>query len=174
MEIKIRDCFQKKIPQTSIDRYISGIYALNLPSEMSGDWHFSTVWYSYVPETAPVWGNDFGFDTNPIWGSFGVTDRIKAYREANLNTGNLNCVYTADNYRAILDLMVHSAVRNSMGTVVGATMDYLDTEEQKHYVLEKAKFAIQSNTLSEEQKTRIQNWITDESKNIYRGVSYEP
>ncbi|MDR0763884.1 MAG: helix-turn-helix transcriptional regulator [Bacteroidales bacterium] len=173
MKTQDKGCFQKEIPATSIDRYISGKYALNLPSEMSGDWHFTSVWYSDKPETAPIWGKDIGFDTNPIWGNFGVADRIEAYREAHLDTRGQNCVYTADNYRAILDLMVVGAIKNYMGIVVGATMDYLDTEEQKSFVLNKAKNAVQSDMLSEEQKARIQNWIAGESKNVYRGVAYE-
>ncbi|MDR2201354.1 MAG: hypothetical protein LBP26_01105 [Clostridiales bacterium] len=131
MKTENKGFFQKLIPDTSPNRYISGKYALNLPSEMSGDWHFTSVWYSDKPEFVPIWGKDIGVDTKSIWGDFGILNRIDAYKEARLDTHGQNCVYTSDNYRAILDLMVVGAVKNYMGIVVGATADYLDTDTTK-------------------------------------------
>jgi hypothetical protein len=172
MDIEIVDSFQKEIPETTIDRYISGEYALNLPSEFSGDWHFSSVWYSDKPEMVTFMSDDIGFNTNLIWGDFGITNRIQAYKDANLDTSRHVCIYTADCFRAILDLMILGSIKNYMGIVVGATMDYLDTEDQKHFILDKASEALQSDLLSSEQKMRIQHWITSESKSAYRGMPY--
>ncbi|MDR3186438.1 MAG: hypothetical protein LBU04_06530 [Christensenellaceae bacterium] len=59
-----------------------------------------------------------------------------------------------------------------MGIIDGATTEYLDTEEQKKFILDKAKLALSSNELTEQEKGRIQGWIAKENKNLYRGESY--
>jgi hypothetical protein len=68
--------------------------------------------------------------------------------------------------------MVVGARRGYMGIIDGATTEYLDTEEQKKFILDKAKLALSSNELTEQEKGRIQGWIAKENKNLYRGESY--
>jgi hypothetical protein len=163
---------QKLIPQTSSQLYISGLYALNLPGETSGDWHFSSVWFSDKEEVVPLAGGAKETDTHSIFGNLGVIDGTAVVGSAKLDNCGQKRIFVANHYRAILDLMVVGARRGYMGIVDGATREYLDTEEQKAFILDKAKLALSSDALTSQEKERINGWIAKENRNVYRGESY--
>ena len=163
--------YQRQIPKTGKTQYVSGRYALNIPGETSGDWHFTTVWFSRTPQTVELWGDGQERNTNGIFGNFGIADRSADIRKAGLVTVQ-GKIFAANHYRAILDLMVAGAINGSMSLVIGATMDYLDTEEQKQYVLRQARKAVGSSSLTDNQKRLIDEWIQKESRNFYRGDEY--
>ncbi|MDR3319055.1 MAG: hypothetical protein LBS99_06410 [Clostridiales bacterium] len=165
------DVYQLAIPETDTDRYVSGRYALNLPGETSGDWHFTSVWFSDTPCAVELWGKGQKRDTTAVLGSFGIADRFAAVEKTGIMSKHRH-IYAADHYRAILDLLIVGAANGVMSLVKGATTDYLDTQEQKEYLLSQAEKALSSPHLSTKQKALIKEWIERESRNIYRGEAY--
>ena len=162
------EVYQKEIPATSAEQYVSGRYALNIPGETSGDWHFTGVWFSAAPATVDLWGKGQKYDTVSIFGKFGIADRKADVKKTGLKS-DYPKVYIADHYRAILDLAIAGAISGNMSLVKGATTDYLDTKEQKEYVLAEAEKALASDRLTKSQKILLNDWIKKESQNIYRG-----
>ena len=75
--------------------------------------------------------------------------------------------YAANHFRAILDLLYDSLRREVYpARLKGASEDYLDTDEEKDILLEKAKMMYPY--LSYSQKEMLQRWISIENKPGYR------
>lgn len=163
---------QKQIPSTSIDRYISGRYALNIPSDTSGDWHFTTVWFANKPTIIDLWGVGQKVDTTKLFGHFGIANRTTDIDKTGLQHDK-SPIYAANHLRAILDMAIDGSTRNNMCLVKGATIDYLDTQEQKDLIINMIDKIILSNKLTSAQKECLRNWVTTERQNIYRGELYE-
>jgi hypothetical protein len=163
--------YQLVIPKTTAQTYISGTQALNIPDETSGDWHFYTVWFSFSSETVMLYGAGQERNTNDIYGSFGISDKKFIMQQYGL-LADTDKVYVANHCRAVLDLIYYCAKKKAMNLVVGSTMDYFDTEEQKMRILKLAKKMLAPKYLSQEGRRTLQSWLQTEEQSVYRGVRY--
>lgn len=139
------DFRQIEIVPTTKQHYITGVYALNIPSDegTTGDWHSDVFWrpkYNSAVDKISL-GGKADFDTNHIYGEFGVQEA----REKVLDIGlyvpdHISEVYVANHTRATLDLAFSEL--NRYGRVQyakGASADWLDTPEQKNTLLQQAE-----------------------------------
>ncbi len=160
--------YQMLIPaDLSEERYISGMEALNLPAPegTSGDWHFVNVFYTKKQEKisrVTIAGNGEKIDTNPIWGNYGVYICDNALQERGLQAeGKIS--YAANHFRAILDLLYARLKENKYPfELQRVSEDFLDTNEEKNTLLEKAKEM--RPYLSTEQQSLLTDWIEREMK----------
>jgi hypothetical protein len=158
---------QVEIPATSSERYITGIYALNIPAPegTTGDWHDVFYWRQGIdrPRTILLGGGD-EVDTNAVYGDLGVYEgRAQLVAKGLTVPVGVTEVYVANHFRAILDLVYRSLRR--YGRVLnlrGATTDWLDTPEQQQYVLDQA--ARLSDVLDEPQRQALAAWIAGERR----------
>lgn len=113
--------YLKVLPQTYLNNYISGYYALNTPDTdgIPADWHPNMYWYSYDEnDIVPL------YNTNDIFGTQGIE-----YRKVNY----FSCifydkVYIASHVRAIADLVV---TLSNIDVLRGCVNDWLRTEKQE-------------------------------------------
>lgn len=104
----------KKIPETSINRYISGWEALNVVNEsgLTADWHPLKFWTTNLDsEEIPLFSNS-------VLGNRGIHRRKIKYSD--------DPVYIADFPRAIADLIYNNDKTDSL---VNAANDFLTEEE---------------------------------------------
>jgi hypothetical protein len=163
--------YQVVIPgDLSLERYISGKTALNLPAPegTSGDWHFINCFYRNEPgDAAFVAGEGGAVNTNTIYGDFGVYDCAGTLKKLRLEFAEGSAPYAANHFRAILDLMYEDlAAGNYPGFMQFASEDYLDTAEQKSFLLEKAS-EMQKHISLDGQKL-LRRWIDKERVPGYR------
>ena len=165
--------YQIVIPdKLSEERYISGIHALNLPAPegTSGDWHFSSVFYrdsdSRASNIVMIAGNGERFDTNQIFGNYGIYNCNKTLENVGLKAqGEIS--YAANHYRAILDLLYEEIKNGNYPSYLQRiTEDYLDTEEEKNILLEKVNIMLPYLSLNE--REMLHKWIEEERKPGYR------
>jgi hypothetical protein len=156
---------QRRIPgNLSEKRYISGMAALNLraPENTSGDWHFGNVFYNREPQNnaVTVAGEGEELNTNHIFRNYGIYDCTDVLRGQGLHAEGAPA-FAANHFRAILDL-AFECLRDQRPPLylAGATSDYLDTEEEREFVLDKA--AMMSPHLSESAQAMLSQWIAKE------------
>ena len=166
--------YQAIIPDNlSESRYISGIEALNLPAPegTSGDWHFWNVFFRRKKEhveVVTVAGEGEKLNTNHIYGNYGVHGCENVLRERGLEFEG-SAPHAANHFRAILDLLYYH-IKEKKGKFLcqlsGASEDYLDTEEEKKILLEKAAMML-PHLLPEEQAT-LTRWLNQEREPGYK------
>lgn len=165
ISIKTVPARQVEIPPTSRDRYITGIFALNIdsPEGTTGDWHDVFHWRENLDDPVELMlGGTDEIDTNHIYGDLGVYEgRERLLRKRLSVAPSITEVFIANHYRAILDMVFHSLTRyGRIYNLNGATVDWLDTKEQQRYVLKHA--ALMAPHLSEPTRARLAAWIESE------------
>ena len=166
--------YQVIIPDNlSKNRYISGMEALNLPAPegTSGDWHYLNVFYcrdeQYV-NTVKIAGEGETLNTNHIYKNYGIYECGDILQKRGFKVGQ-GVPHAANHFRAILDLLYYH-IREKRGKFLcklsGASEDYLDTEEEKNFLLEKT--AIMLPYLSPEEQEMLIQWIEKEREPGYR------
>jgi len=167
---------QVPIPHTTPGHYITGIPALNLPAPegTSGDWHFYAVYYDTVDNNGgtsvvlQLAGDGEVLNTNNIYGRYGIYECSAAMKKYGLIIPNRKA-YAANHFRAILDMLYWSLIRyHKVIGLIGATEDWLDTNEQKDFLLKKAEKMLPFLCRKTEQ-IELQNWIDRERLPGYRG-----
>lgn len=165
--IEVTPFRQVEIPPTSRQRYISGLYALNLPAPegTSGDWH--DVFYS-APSARrtrqiQLGGSDW-VNTNHIYNDFGIYEGRETVLAKGLELPEgMTEVWVANHFRATLDLIYRSLQKfDDVFGLESATTDWLDTPEQQQYELELAGMMLPH--LSEERQVKLAAWIDAEAK----------
>ncbi|MFT3945169.1 MAG: hypothetical protein QM705_15285 [Ancrocorticia sp.] len=156
---------QLEIPPTTRERYITGIYALNIeaPEDTSGDWHDVFHWCKGQDVPAPIMcGGTDQVNTNHIYGDLGVYEgRANVAKKGLEFPSEMTEIYVANHFRAILDMVHHCLITyGKIYNLHGATVDWLDTKEQQRYVLDLA--AQMAPDLSEDQQVQLNNWIESE------------
>lgn len=151
-------------------RYISGFYALNLPAPegTSGDWHFFGTFYRKSGKSGDVLlaGEGEQINTNAILSDYGIYRCDKALERRGLIAEKP--AYAANHFRAILDLLYEQIKeKRTPSNLFGASEDFLDTEDEKRLLIEKASHMLLS-LESDEQMLMLQ-WINHERKTGYRG-----
>ena len=157
---------QTEIPVTTPEHYITGIYALNIPSEegTTGDWHGEVFWHPVgVREPKRIsLGGTAPFDTNPVFKDMGVREARQSVTGMGLHVAEeIKEVYVANHTRAILDLLMSeiTVLGNAKG-LNDASSDWLDTPEQKQKLL---THAMELGTfLVRGQRAALAEWIEHE------------
>lgn len=172
MSVTLKPGKQVSIPATTPSLYITGIAALNLPAPegTSGDWHFSTVFYGDDLTTMDLQlaGDDEALNTNYIYGQYGIYECSAAMKRAGLVIPErIFDVYAANHFRAILDMLYWSLIRHDrIIGLIGASEDWLDTQDQKNLLFEKA--TLLAPFLQEKGQAELQSWIDQERLPEYR------
>ena len=156
---------QVEIPLTTRERYITGVYALNIepPEGTTGDWHDVFHWRDGLDDPVELMlGGTEEVNTNHIYGDLGVYEgRDRVLRKRLSRAPGVSEVFIANHYRAILDMLFHSLTQyGRVYNLNGATVDWLDTPEQQHYVLEQA--TRMAPHLTEPAQAMLTAWIEGE------------
>lgn len=120
-------------PKTSPTRYLTGMVALNIPApeNTGGDWHFWGTFDSpRFPDNLTLAGEGLEWNTNPVFGGYGIHECSEELRRRGIIIPNGMPVYSANHYRAILDMLYHSVEKGQVPRHL-AIDDWLDTEEHK-------------------------------------------
>ncbi|MDA8337309.1 MAG: hypothetical protein M0Z41_20370 [Peptococcaceae bacterium] len=166
---------QAPIPVTTPNRYITGIPALNLPAPegTTGDWHWSTVFYNATDNNRhaiplQLAGEGESLDTRHIYGQYGIYECSKAMMDIGLDIPkSMSNVYAANHFRAILDMLYWSLIKyHRVIALDGVTEDWLDSQEQKEFVLKKAAEMLPF--LNNNDRDKLQDWISQERLPGYR------
>jgi len=121
------------MPETSLTRYVTGMAALNIPApeNTGGDWHFGGTFRSpYFPENIGLAGEGLEWNTNALFGDYGIHECSEELRQRGIIIPDGMPVYSANHYRAILDMLYHSVSSGRIPQHL-AIGDWLDTEEHK-------------------------------------------
>lgn len=156
---------QLEIPPTDPAHYITGVYALNIPAPegTTGDWHDVFHWREGIDRPGRVLvGGSEELDTNPIYGTLGIYEGKARLESLGLELPpGTEQVYVANHSRAILDLLYRSLTRfQAVFNLTGATEDWLDTPEQRDYLLTQAERL--TPTLAERGRAALGDWIKHE------------
>ena len=88
---------QVLLPQTSIEKYLTAITALNVPDDEmeTGDWHMSTTFNPGFGRTPSFCISTEYVNTNHIFGTDSILERSDILRRFGINIGSV-LVYSAD------------------------------------------------------------------------------
>ena len=120
-------------PKTSPGRYVTGMVALNIPApeKTGGDWHFWGIFDSpRFPDNLPLAGEGLEWNTNALFGDYGIHECSEELRRRGVIIPDGMPVYSANHYRAILDMLYHSVSSGNIPQylIIG---DWLDTDEHQ-------------------------------------------
>lgn len=108
------------IPPTSLDCYVSGIIALNIPGpEPTGDWHcYGTIDYGSCPVENYIFGKNQPHDTNKFFGADGIVDGTDRLRDLGFSPPHPP-VFIAEHPRACVDLLYITELRRGVnGSII--------------------------------------------------------
>lgn len=116
------------LPPTSIDHYLTGQAALNIPNDNGdfADWHFTEVFLSGHGRFAVAGENII--DTSSIFGRYGVREVSDLLRQYGVVVPEGQPVYAANSVRAVLDLLLSAITKGKIPNYLTLD-DTLDTEE---------------------------------------------
>jgi len=120
-------------PYTSPSRYLTGMVALNIPApeNTGGDWHFVGIFDSpRFPDNLTLAGEGLEWNTNALFGDYGIHECSEELRRRGIIIPEGMSVYSANHYRAILDMLWRSVSSGRIPQHL-AIGDWLDNEEQK-------------------------------------------
>jgi len=139
--------------------------ALNLPApeDTSGDWHFMNLFYhNGKPSEIFIAGENGKVDTRHIYSYYGVYECSSALRRRGLRFNLSRSHHAANHTRAILDFMYYYLLRHMrLSNFLGASTDFLDTEEQAEELLRMASKML-ATELDAQQKLYLEDWIARE------------
>lgn len=121
------------MPETSPRRYMTGMAALNIPApeNTGGDWHFGGTFRSpSFPNNINLAGEGLDWNTNALFGEYGIHECSYILRSRGVFIPEGVQVFSANHYRAILDMLYRSVSSGSIPEHL-AIGDWLDTEEHK-------------------------------------------
>jgi len=107
--------------------------ALNIPApeKTGGDWHFWGIFDSpYFPDNLIMAGEGLEWNTNALFGEYGIHECSDILRGRGIPVPKGTNVYSANHYRAILDMLYRSVSSGHIPQHL-AIDDWLDTEEHK-------------------------------------------
>ncbi len=161
--INIVPSYKVEIPRTTPQRYVTGIYALNIqsPEGTSGDWHDVFCWLEgEKPRTVTLGGTE-DIDTTPIYGDLGIYEGRDRIGSRAIIPEDVEEVYIANHFRAVWDLLYQSLVRyGKIYNLDDASIDWFDTPEQQTYLLDKAEWLLPH--LPTASQAVLRNWIAKE------------
>jgi len=121
------------MPETSLVRYVTGMVALNIPApeNTGGDWHFCGIFDSpRFPDNLTLGGEGLDWNTNPVFGNYGIHECSEILRSRGIFISPGIRVYSANHYRAILDMLYRSVSSGRIPRHLEIE-GWLDSDEQK-------------------------------------------
>ncbi len=150
-------------PETSPTRYLTGMVALNIPDpeNTGGDWHFWGIFDSpRFPDNLAMAGEGLEWNTNALFGDYGIHECSEELRRRGVIIPEGMPVYSANHYRAILDMLYHSIAKGQVPRYL-AISDWLDTDEhQKTFFGLLDRFF---SKLSPSEKELVSSWIKSQT-----------
>jgi hypothetical protein len=151
-------------PQTPINEYITGQYALNIhhpenTGEPTGDWH-GFIWdgIKELPhEKITYAGIGHEINTFDIWGTYGIFDDKQHFEKQGIIT-HTPAVYLANYYRAGLDRLFFNLKKyEAILNLYGVTEDCFDTVEQKMFIIKNICYS--RKYLTRKANKNLDHWI---------------
>jgi hypothetical protein len=145
------------IPETSKQRYLGGMGALNLPSPKgTGDWHM--LQHFFMPELKPspsfISGEGCMTNTNHLLGDRGIYD-CTAILDAIQVPYETSPVYAASHARATADLVLSAILSNGSPRYV-VLDDWMPCDSDKQEVFDLLEVAMKQ--LNHKQKEQVLLW----------------
>lgn len=132
------------LPETSLDRYIGGMAALNLPTgEGTGDWHQEQTFFQPRRKLSRsfISGAGCATDTTTLLGHEGIVDCTQLIDRLRIaHQGNR--VFAATHARAVADLVLGALQRGESPDFVDLD-DYMPRPEHKRTVFQLLDLAAQ-------------------------------
>lgn len=150
------------ISETSPQRYLSGMAALNIPSSKgTGDWHLIETFFRPHQQRSRLFiaGAGCEADTTPLLADQGVFECSAILNEWGIPHPP-GTVYAATHARAIADMVLVCVLDGSHADYVELD-DWMPRNEDKQAVFDLLDMAMQYLTL--EQKSRVTVWKTKNS-----------
>ena len=151
------------MPETSPRRYVTGMAALNIPSpeNTGGDWHFWGIFDSpRFPDNLPLAGEGLEWNTNTLFGDYGIHECSDSLRRRGISLPEGTRVYSANHYRAILDMLARSVSKGQVPRHL-AISDWLDSDEhQKTFFRLLDRFFPK---FSSSEKELVSSWIKSQT-----------
>ncbi|MGL3709416.1 hypothetical protein ACSYAY_00930 [Leptospirillum ferriphilum] len=150
-------------PKTSPTRYLTGMVALNIPSPegTGGDWHFWGIFDSpRFPDNLTLAGEGLEWNTNALFGDYGIHECSDFLRCRGIPLPEGTRVYSANHYRAILDMLARSVSSGRIPRHLEIE-GWLDSAEQK-----KTLFKLLDRFLpkfSPSEKELVSSWIRSQT-----------
>ncbi|NCU29195.1 hypothetical protein EOM60_01120 [Candidatus Saccharibacteria bacterium] len=160
---------QLDIPHTTPRRYITGIYALNVPDdEEVADWHTGIFWRPVGIDgrqtEVTLGGEGSKHNTNPIYRQYGVRDAKDQLIRIGLSLPeDAKKVYVADHARAILDMLFFQLKESGEAAQLTNAAEWLRKPRAKDLL---AKAALLDAFLNDSQKEGLARWIDHERESI--------
>ena len=146
------------LPETSLDRYVGGTAALNLPTGDggTGDWHQEATFYQPRRNLSRSFISGVGCltDTSALLGRLGIvdcTDLVDRMKIAHKGSR----VYAATHARAVADLVLSAALRGVSPDFIDLD-DFMPRPEHKSAVLGLLEMAMPK--LSESVREQVLAW----------------
>ena len=155
------------LPPTSKEHYLTGMTAMNIPDPegMTGDWHFQEAFFGWKDRKSRIFvaGIAGEYDTNGILGNFGIKECAEELKKMGVSVPENQPVYTANHYRAILDLLYNCVQKGRYPYHIDID-DWLNTESQQNFLLSMAQNFEQY--LSNEAWEILDKWIKIQRKRL--------
>ena len=119
--------------ETSPTRYLTCMVALNIPSPegTGGDWHFWGIFDSpRFTDNLPLAVEGLEWNTNALFGEHGIHECSDFLRCRGITLPEGTRVYSANHYRAILDILARSVSKGQVPRHL-AIDDWLDKDEHQ-------------------------------------------
>lgn len=147
----------RMLPATSKDCYLSGMAALNLPSDKgTGDWHKIETFFRphQTRSRSFLVGEGCEVDTRPYLADIGVFECSAILDKLRIPYPNGE-MYAANHARAIVDLVLAAVLSGGAPDFVTLD-DWMPRDEDKQEVYEMIEIAI--NKLDQIQKNKVIRW----------------
>lgn len=150
------------LPNTNKKHYLTGMTALNIPSPegTGGDWHFHEAFYGRGEKKPKIFlaGEGEELNTNDILQDLGIHECSNTLRRMGLSIPEGKKVYSANHYRAILD-MLYECIKMLKSYPYDLDIgDWLDNEQEKQPFIN-LLFRLKP-YLSDDEWKIIQDWIS--------------
>jgi hypothetical protein len=154
--------FKNVIPETTPLRYLSGLAALNIPSENgTGDWHMVETFMKPKTESARLFVAGVGCadDTTPLLSSEGVFDCSKVLDRFKIPHPK-GAVFAANHARAIADMVIVTVLGGGSPNFI-ALDDWMPGVDDKGAVFSMLQLVFEK--IEKTDKESIVQWITKNS-----------
>ncbi len=143
---------------TSLEYYISGTTALNIPTPaLGGGWYLTSILtQKKVKLHLAGTGPDSFVDTNASLGSNGIFECSGILQKKGANIPSDLKVFSANHHRAILDLLVKTARAQQDPSFIRLS-DYFDTDEEKEALIASVETALPK--LNSGESSFIHKWL---------------
>lgn len=145
------------IPETSLDRYLGGMAALNLPTAVgTGDWHQVQTFFRPRRRLARSFISGVGCptDTTALLGRIGIVDCTQVVERLRIPHQGAR-VFAATHARAVADLVLAAVQRGESPDFVDLD-DYMPRPEDKREVCDLLQIAAAK--LSDAARQQVNAW----------------